>query len=139
MVCAAFVAAGLSSCANVASFSAGTLPVAPDSPVGLAVTDALRNPGPYPKFSDVPKVPADAPNAETARAAIADVQGEASAVERQIADLPPIDPGAAEAFSTYAQSVVAQEAAPDEDARERAEAFARAMRARATPPPALLK
>jgi hypothetical protein len=135
----AFATIGLSSCANVASFSAGSLPVPPNSPVAIAVNDALRRPGPYPKFSDVPKTPADAPNAATAQAATLRMQNEARALEREIAGMPPIDATAAETFSAQANSAFAGEAAPDEGARERTEAMARALRARATPPPALLK
>jgi len=139
LIVAIVLTASLSSCANVASFKTGTLPVPPNSPVALAVTEALSHPGPYPKFADVPKIPADAPNAETARVAAASVQDGAAALQREIDGMPPIDPGAADAFSAQARSAFAGESAPDEGARARTEALARELRARATPPPALLK
>lgn len=137
LVVAVALMASLSSCANVASFKTGAPPVPANSPIALAVNDALRRPGPYPTFADVPKIPADAPNAETARAATTSVQNEAAALQREVAGLPPIDLGAVDAFSAQASDAFAGESAPDEGARARTEALARELRARATPPPAL--
>ena len=129
-------AAGLSACANLASFSAGPLPVPPGSPVALAVEDAQRNPGPLPTFAGVPKVPADAPNAEARAAAERESRAQAEALEREVANLPAVDRSRTEAFASDSRGAFAGNDAPPESTRTAAEAFARAARARATPPPA---
>lgn len=123
-------------CANLASFSAGPLPVDADSPIAAAVSDALRNPGPYPKFSDVPKIPENAPNAASGRATTDAVQKEADDLARALAGLPPADVAATNSLLEELTSQVVGETPPAEDARARTEAMARDLRARATPPPA---
>ena len=52
-------AAGMTACVSRAGLESSAAPVDPNSRIGQAMIEAARNPGPYPKFSDIPKVPAD--------------------------------------------------------------------------------
>ena len=128
--------AGLSACANLASFSAGPLPVPPGSPVAQAVAEAQRNPGPIPKFSDIPPVPTDAPDSSVRLALQEQSNAAARELERAVAAFGPIDPEATQAFLQQTRAVFEGVEPPTEAERAATEAFVRAARARATPPPA---
>lgn len=133
---AAVSVACLGACTNLESFSAGTLPVPDGSPVALAVQDAIRNPGPIPSFASVPKAPAVLPSDATRLAAERDTRELAETLERQVAAMPPLDPAATEAFAARQRDIFSGIAVPTAAEIAEIEAFARAARARATPPPA---
>ena len=136
LVLTAVSAAGLGACTNLASFSTGPLPVPEGSPVALAVQDAIRNPGPIPSFTSVPKGPANPPSDATRAQAGDDTRALAEELERQIAAMPPIDPAATEAFAVRTRAAFTGVTTPTAAEIAEIEAFARAARARATPPPA---
>jgi hypothetical protein len=133
---AVVVSAGASACANLASLEGKPLPGGPQSPVAVAANEALNNPGPWPTFATVPKVSAKpvvaVPTLGVSQAA---VNAEADAFMREIAALPPLDPEAAEIYAARQRQVFDNQTAPAEDAAARADALARELRARATPPP----
>ena len=97
--------------------------------------EAMRNPGPYPKFSDIPKVPADmaapAPFAEV----VAPLVAQRTALAAEVASSPQASPAQTEVDAARLRALVAIEP-PPADATARAEAWARSQRDRAKPPPA---
>jgi len=126
---------GLCACTNLESFSAGALAVPPGSPVALAVEDAQRNPGPMPRFADIPKAPKDAPSDQTRLEAETRVASAAQALERELAAFPAVETAATAAFTARNQDIFQGIETPTAADRAASEAFARAARARATPPP----
>lgn len=126
----------LGGCTNLASFSVGELPVPAGSPVALAVEEAVRNPGPIPSFASVPKAPENIPTPQT-RAADAKVVGDqVAALNSAVAAMPPIEAGAVDAYAASVRARLAGVNPPTDAELAEIEAFARAARARATPPPA---
>lgn len=110
----------------------GDAKVDPTSPVAEDVARLSRTPGAFPTFADIPKAPADIPpKANYGRSAQA-VLAEAAALERATAP---------ETWSLQGTEVFAEQArldagpALDPPDPAEAEAFARALRDRATPPP----
>ena len=98
--------------------------------------NATRHPGPYPKFSDIPKTPTDVRPASAWAVAVADIKADRAHLKSAVAALPP--PAAdTEAFAanarTAAQAPIA--AAPPADAAAETQDYAQSLKARATPPP----
>jgi hypothetical protein len=125
-------AASLCGChtpSQVAGFR--TAAVDPASPVYQDVMTATRSPGPYPKFSDIPKTPTDVRSVSAWAASIARVKSDQARLETAVADMPPA-PTDTESFAAEARS---QAQAPAPAASGPTEADAQSLRARATPPP----
>jgi hypothetical protein len=133
---AALLAPILGGCTNLASFSVGELPVAPGSPVALAVEEAVRNPGPIPSFASVPPIPSNPPTAQSQAADAGYVESRVAELNRAIASMPPIGEREVESYAARARAELAGVEPPTDAERAEIEAFARAARARATPPPA---
>lgn len=128
-------AAGMAACVSRAGLESSAAPVDPNSRIGQAMIEAMRNPGPYPKFSDIPKVPADmaapAPFAEV----VAPLVAQRTALAAEVASSPQASPAQTEVDAARLRALVAIEP-PPADATARAEAWARSQRDRAKPPPA---
>ena len=127
-------AASLCACTTpqqVAGFH--TAAVNPASPVYQDVMSAERQPGPFPKFSDIPKTPTDLRSASAWATAVADIKADKASLDSGVAALPPA-PGDTETFAASARS---QTQAPDVPADASADThdFAQSLKARATPPP----
>ncbi|MES2035635.1 MAG: hypothetical protein V4466_15820 [Pseudomonadota bacterium] len=127
----------LSACASVAAFEPGAnAQIDPTSPAAAAVAEAARTPGPWPTFADIPEVPADLRDAAAWRAAVADQEAEGAATQRAGAE-DTWSLTATEAFTARAQADIdsVKVHAPTDAEVAESEAYARALRARATPPP----
>ena len=136
MVLAGMALPALGGCTNLASFSLGELPVAAGSPVALAVEAAVRNPGPIPSFASVPAIPADPPTAQSQAADAAIVQAKVAELNRAVAAMPPLRQGEVEDFASRTRDELSRVQPPSDAERVEIDAFARAARSRATPPPA---
>jgi len=126
----------IAGCTNLASFSVGALPVPPGSPVALAVEDAVRNPGPIPSFASVPAAPANPPTPQSQAADAAVVGDQVAALDRAVAAMPVLQTGAVEAYADQTRARLGNIQPPTAAELAQIDAFARAARARATPPPA---
>lgn len=135
-------AARLLGCASLALFAGAcvsanpfaTAKVDPTSPIASGVTGSVRANRGYPKFSDIPRVPADTrPLAAWGQAAA----GVKDAGERLEAETGPENwtLGGTEGFAAGAKAAAGPENAPGATEQADTEAFARALRERATPPP----
>ncbi|WP_172448511.1 hypothetical protein [Caulobacter mirabilis] len=110
-------------------------PVDATSPAAKAVVEAVQNPGPWPTFADIPEIPADVRESAAWRADIAAQQAEgASTVAAAGPDSWSLN--ATDAFARRAKDEAAAIAVHAPTAAEIAEseAYARALRKRATPP-----
>lgn len=105
--------------------------VDPASPVAVDVARAARVVRPYPTFAQIPPTPADVRPARAFAAAVADVQGEGARLERDTAASTWTLDGS-DSFAARAERSLGDDAAPIANDPE---AFARAQRERATPPP----
>lgn len=127
----------LTACASVAKFEPGTTAaIDPSSPAAAAVAEATKNPGPWPTFADIPQIPTDLRDAATWRAAVDDQRGAGAQTLASTAE-DTWSLTATEAFRERAQAdidAVRVHAPTDAEVAE-SEAYARALRARATPPP----
>lgn len=129
LVCAG-TAAVLSGCAGGNPFA--TAPVDPSSTASGDVAKRARGQRDYPSFPEIPRLPADVRPAPAWGQAAADVEAARSRLEQETA------PGTWSLTDTAAFASRAQSAAgPELGAPEAgdAEAFARTLRERATPPP----
>lgn len=130
-------ASGLTACADLPKLEPGAAAqVDPRSPAAAEVTEALKNPGPWPTFAGIPPVPDDVRDSAAWRAAVEDQEAEGVYTSRNgAADTWSLT--ATEAFETRAR----EEAnplglhAPTDAEMAESEAYARALRKRATPPP----
>ncbi len=128
------VAFGASACASVKTPKVDDLSIA-QSPSGREAIAAARKPGPYPRFSDIPRVPTDVRPAAQWTVASNQTQAQRAELAAQVAALPPA-PTDTEAFAASLQARLAVPAEPAAaDSAAQAAAYARALRARATPPP----
>ena len=128
-------AAGMTACVSRAGLETSAAPVDPNSRIGQAMIEAMRNPGPYPKFSDIPKVPANMASPAPFAEVIAPLVAQRAALGSQVASLPQASPAQTEVDAARLRALVAIDP-PPADAAARAEAFARSLRERAKPPPA---
>jgi hypothetical protein len=130
-------AGGLSACADLPRLEPGaTAAVDPRSPAAAQVETAIRSPGPWPTFAGIPDIPEDVRSSAAWRAAIADQQAEAEATRQATAE------GTWSLTATEAFEARAREEAnplglhaPTDAEMAESEAYARALRKRATPPP----
>lgn len=131
---ASSLALGASACATVEAPKVDDLSIA-KSASGREAIAAARRPGPYPSFNDIPRVPTDVRPASAWSQASNETQTARAVLAGQVAALP-APPSDTEAFSAAMQArlaVPAASASPGSAAQ--AAAYARALRARATPPP----
>ena len=85
-------AAGMTACVSRAGLETSAAPLDPNSRIGQAMIEAMRNPGPYPKFSDIPKVPADMASPAPFAEVIAPLVAQRTALGSQVASLPQASP-----------------------------------------------
>ena len=113
-----------------------TAAVDPASPVYQDVMQATRNPGPYPKFSDIPKIPKDVRPAAAWAVAVADVRHDKARLDEGVAALPPAATDT-ESFAANARGEAKEPTAeaPPADSADQISAYAQSLKARATPPP----
>ena len=114
----------------------GAKPGLVDPTAAAQVNEALKNPGPWPTFAGIPQIPEDVRNSAQWRAAIEDQQAEGVYTSRN---------GAADTWSLTATEAFEAQAreeanplglhAPTDAEMAESEAYARALRKRATPPP----
>jgi hypothetical protein len=130
---ACLLAAGaLSGCASSLDNPFATAPVDPASPIAADVAKVAETNRDYPSFNDIPKAPADQRPAKAWGQAVAEVTAARDQLERETG------PGAwslggTDAFADRAAADAGSGAAGGSTADT--EAFARAARERATPPP----
>lgn len=126
----------LTACAAVAELEPGAnAPVNSASPAAAAVAKAATEPGQWPTFADIPEIPADVRAAQAWREAVEDQEAEGVYTQRT---------AAAETWSLTATEAFAAEQralanelnvqAPTDAEIAESEAYARALRKRATPP-----
>lgn len=129
-------ASGLTACADLPKLEPGAnAQVDPRSPAAAEVNAALKTPGPWPTFADIPSVPEDVRNSAEWRAAIEDQQADALYTARNAA----ADTWSLSATEEF-EARIRREANPlglqpptDAEIAE-SEAYVRALRKRATPP-----
>lgn len=97
--------------------------------------EAMRNPGPYPKFSDIPKVPSDMAEPKPMAEVTAPVLAQAAALRAHVAALPAAGQSLTDRDAARLRALRAIEP-PPANAAAQANAFAQSLRRRATPPPA---
>ena len=126
------LAAGATACASPFK----TAQVDPSSPIAAEVAAAAKAKAPRRKFSDIPALPTDVPNADQVRAAVVAQQRAGDALTKAVA------PGTwelkdTEGYAAKARSDVKAPAfeAPTDADRANTDAFARAARGRASAPP----
>jgi hypothetical protein len=130
-------ATGLTACARLPVMEPGpTAGIDPRSRVAAEVARAARTPGPWPTFAGIPEIPDDVRGSAAWRAAVADQEAEGVFTSRDAAE-DTWSLTATEVFEARAR----EEANPlglqpptDAEMAE-SEAYARALRKRATPPP----
>jgi len=131
------VAGGLTACADLPKLEPGTSATTdPKSPAAAQVDEALKHPGPWPTFAGIPQIPDDVRNSEAWRAAIEDQEAEGVYTARSVAE-DTWSLTATEAFEAQARvdaNPLNLHAPTDAEIAE-SEAYARALRKRATPPP----
>jgi hypothetical protein len=126
-------AASLCGCqfpAQVAGFR--TASVNPASPVYQDVMKATASPGPFPRFSEIPRTPTDIRPVTAWAADVAEVKADKSSLQGAVADMPP-PPTDTESFAAAARAGAQAPAAAVSS--DQTEADAQSLRARATPPP----
>jgi hypothetical protein len=104
--------------------------------VSLSACAAFAPPssGPYPKFSDIPLKAAPTASVDQTNAEMATLRGMAAELANQYAGDP--NQAADDASIAAARAVASQVQAPTAEDDAATDAFVRAARARATPPPA---
>ena len=130
-------ASGLTACADLPKLEPGaSAQIDPKSPAAAEVAKALENPGPWPTFAGIPQVPDDVRNSAAWKAAIEDQEAEGVYTSRTSAD-DTWSLTATEAFEAEARAQVNPLGlhAPTDAEMAESEAYARALRKRATPPP----
>jgi len=130
-------AAGVAGCSLPSQVAGIRSPaVDPSSPVYKDVLEATQHPGPYPKFSDIPKIPTDVRPVSAWASAVADVRHDKAGLDSALAALPPPETDT-EAFAANARSQAKPPSldVPSPDTAEQTQAYAQTLRARATPPP----
>jgi hypothetical protein len=106
------------------------------SPVAAQAAAAAANPGPYPKFSDIPAAPDDVRAGAAWKGDVVAVQSAGARINAQAAP-DASTPNDTEAFAERLRRLAAEggEAPTEEASRAAADGFARIARERATPPP----
>ncbi len=130
-------AGGLTACADLPKLEPGAgAQIDPASPAAAQVAEAINHPGPWPTFAGIPEVPDDVRNSAAWRAAVEDQEAEGVYTSRN---------GAEDTWSLTATAAFEADAraqanplglyAPTDAEMAESEAYARALRKRATPPP----
>lgn len=131
-------AAGLAGCVESSRiFGLTSAPVDSSSPVAKDVIYASEHPGPYPRFSEIPRTPTDVRPVSAWRADVTDLQHRKADVEGEVAALPPTATDT-EAFAASARqraSAPPLATPPAAQTEQQTQAYAKALRKRATPPP----
>jgi hypothetical protein len=130
------VAGGLTACASLPLEPGSNVAVDPRSPAAAEVTEALKTPGPWPTFAGIPQISEDVRNSASWRAAIEDQEADGVYTSRMAAE-GAWSLTATEAFEAEARAeanALGLHAPTDAEMAE-SEAYARALRKRATPPP----
>lgn len=130
-------AGGLTACADLPKLEPGVdARIDPRSPAAAEVSAAIRNPGPWPAFADIPQIPEDVRDSAAWRAAIEGQEAEGLQTRRDSAENT-WSLTATEAFEAEARQQANAEGlhAPTDAEMAESEAYARALRKRATPPP----
>lgn len=135
LLCGAAMA--LCACAQVPKgLPMGQSGVDPTSPAAPRINEIMAQPGEYPTFADIPSRPADLPTDEQFEAMVQDQEAEGLYVTRQTApETWYLDASDAFAARATADAAAGGVRAPTDAEIAESEAFARAMRARAKPPP----
>ena len=111
-------------------------PIDQKSPAAAAVADVLNAPGDYPTFAGIPEVPTDLKTPEQYKA---DVTGQQQTAEALIAATAPSTWTLSETDAFAAQAMTEAKVgtvnAPTDAEVASSEAYARALRAKASPPP----
>lgn len=129
-------AISLASCAAVTELEPGAgVPVNPSSPAAAAVAKAAAEPGPWPTFADIPEIPADVRASADWRAAVEEQEAEGLYTERTGGE-GTWSLTATEAFALEQRARAGEHDvhAPTDAEIAESEAYARALRKRATPP-----
>jgi hypothetical protein len=133
----ASAAGGLTACAGLPELEPGAnTALDPKSAAAPAVAAVLGDPGPWPTFARIPESPVDVRNAAAWKAAIEDQEAEGLYTSRSAAE-DTWSLTATEAFEARARAdanPLGLQAPTDAEMAE-SEAYARALRKRATPPP----
>ncbi len=127
----------LSACVSIDAFEPGAgAAIDPTSSAASAVAAAVADPGPWPTFADIPEIPADLRSAGAWRDAVADQEADGLFTRRNAAE-ETWSLTATEAFAADLRARVAsvEVHAPTDAEMAESDAYARALRARATPPP----
>lgn len=127
----------VTACAAVTDFEPGAdAAIDPASPAAAAVAAAAKTPGPWPTFADIPEIPADVRDPAGWRDAVADQDAVGARTLRETAE-DTWSLTATEAFAARMQAEIdsVKVHAPTDAEIAESEAYARALRARATPPP----
>lgn len=127
----------LSACAGMEHFEPGAgVGIDAQSPAAAAVQAEAAKPHPWPTFADIPPLPADVRDAAGWKVAVSDQEAEGLYTRRNAAEGTWSLTGT-EAFAARAQAEinVIDVHAPTAAEIAESEAYARALRARATPPP----
>ena len=127
----------LGACAGLEAVEPGTgAAINPESAAVPAVAAAIGDPGPWPTFASIPRLPADLRSPDGWRDAVAEQEADRLFIEREAAadswSLSDTEAFAAGLRSTAAEVDVR---APTDAEMAESEAYARTLRARATPPP----
>ncbi|MCF8503337.1 MAG: hypothetical protein K9G59_00355 [Caulobacter sp.] len=133
----ASAASGLTACAGLPAFEPGAgAAVDPKSAAAAEVAGVISNPGPWPTFAGIPEVPEDVRTSAAWRAAIEDQEAEGLYTARSAAP----DTWSLTATEDFEARARAEAnplglQAPTDAEMAESEAYARALRKRATPPP----
>lgn len=111
-----------------------TAHVDPASPIAQSVAEAARSNRTYPKFSDIPEVPVETRPLRAWGRAATDTEAARRKLEAETAP-GTWTLGATDSFARGATAAVGRDAAPGAAEQANTEAFAKALRDRATPPP----
>lgn len=130
------VAGGLTACASLPLEPGSNVAVDPRSPAAAEVAAALKTPGPWPTFAGIPQIPEDVRSSTSWRAAIEDQEADGLYTSRMAAE-DTWSLTATEAFEAGARAEANPLGlhAPTDAEMAESEAYARALRKRATPPP----
>lgn len=110
--------------------------VDPTSPAAGRINEILAQPGEYPTFADIPARPEDLPSDEQFQAMVQEQESQGADLARQTApETWYLDASDAFAARAAADAAAGGVQAPTDAEIAESEAFARAMRARANPPP----
>ena len=133
----ASAAGGLTACVDLPKLEPGAgAGIDPKSAAASEVAAVLENPGPWPTFARIPQIPADVRNSAAWRAAVEEQEADGLYASRNGAE-DSWSLNGTESFETRARADAnpLNLHAPTDAEMAESEAYARALRKRATPPP----